>query len=102
MLDFPDFTPSTHFCPDFARGMYNWQFRFHSRDMESESCLLRREPAELHVFLQFRVAISAALVTVTDPEAQQVIRHSLLAKMRHTVSPKGVEAALYGCDFPLP
>jgi len=45
------------------------------------------------VFLHLRVSVCDAPVGVTDPETQQILWHSLLAKMSHTVSPKGMEAA---------
>jgi len=35
-----------------------------------------------------------AAVSVADPEAQQIFRHSLCAKVGDTVSPEGMEAAL--------
>jgi hypothetical protein len=60
--------------------------------VETESCLFRREFAELNIFLHLRVAVRDAPVGVTDPEPQQILRHSLLAKMSHTVSPEGMEA----------
>jgi len=37
---------------------------------------------------------------VTDPESQQILRHALLAKMSHTVSPKSMEAALLAAHLP--
>jgi hypothetical protein len=42
----------------------------------------------------FGVTARDAPVGVTDPEPQQIFRHSLLAKMSHTVSLGGMEAAL--------
>ena len=53
--------------------------------METESCLLRRESAELDIFLHLRVTISDALVGVTDPETQQILWHSLLAKVSQPI-----------------
>jgi hypothetical protein len=62
--------------------------------VETESRLFRRESAELNIFLHLRVTVCDAPIGVTDPEAQQILRHSLLAKVGDTVSPKGMEAAL--------
>jgi len=62
--------------------------------VETESRLFRCESAELNIFFHFRVAVCDAPVGVTDPETQQILWRSLLAKMSHTVSPKGMEAAL--------
>ena len=84
---------------EFSRAFFratgcNWQFRCHSGHVETESSLLRRESAELNIFLHLRVTVRDALVGVTEPETQQILWHSLLAKMSHTVSPKSMEAAL--------
>jgi len=67
--------------------------------VETESRLLRRESAELNIFLHLRVTVRDAPVGVTDPETQQILWHSLLAKMSHTVSPKSMEAALFAAHF---
>jgi hypothetical protein len=68
--------------------------------VETESRLFRRESAELNIFLHLRVAVCDATIGVTDPESQQILRHALLAKMSHTVSPKSMEAALLAAHLP--
>jgi len=68
--------------------------------VETESRLFRREFAELNIFLHLRVTVCDAPVGVTDPETQQILWYSLLAKMSHTVSPKGMEAALLAAHLP--
>jgi hypothetical protein len=70
-----------------------------SGHVETESCLFRCESAELNIFLHLRVTVCDAPVGVTDPETQQILRHSLLAKMSHTVSPEGMEPALLAAHF---
>jgi hypothetical protein len=67
--------------------------------VETESRLFRGESAKLSIFLHLRVAIGDALIGVTNPEAQQILWHSLLAKMSHTVSPKSMEAALFAAHL---
>jgi hypothetical protein len=69
--------------------------------VETESRLFRRESAELNIFLYLRVTIRDAPVGVTDPKTQQILWHSLLAKMSHTVSSKGMETALLAAHFSL-
>jgi hypothetical protein len=54
--------------------------------VETESRLFRGEFAELNIFLHLRVTVCDASVGVTDPETQQILWHSLLAKMSSSVS----------------
>ena len=51
--------------------------------METESCLFRRESAELNIFLHLRVTIRDAPVGVTDPKTQQILwqRKAVLSRI---------------------
>ena len=77
----------------------NWQFRCHCGHVETKASLLRCESAELNIFLHFRVAICDALVRVSNPEPQQVFRHSAFSKMRHAKAPERMKPARLPANF---
>src|SRR5207253_966024 len=77
----------------------NWQFRCHCGHVETKASLLRCESAELNIFLHFRVAICDALVRVSNPEPQQVFRHSAFSKMRHAKAPESMKPARLPANF---
>src|SRR5205807_2129700 len=52
---------------------------------------LRLRFAEGHILTEFRVSVGHGLVTVPDPEAQQIFRRSLFPKMRDAEAPEAME-----------
>jgi hypothetical protein len=61
-------------------------------EAEANSNSLCLRFAEGDILTEFRVPVGHGLVTVPDPETQQVFRSSLFPKMRNAETPEGMEA----------
>jgi hypothetical protein len=64
-------------------------------EVEANADSLRLRFAKGHILTEFRIPVSHGLVSVPDPEAQQVFRSSLLSKMRDAKSPEGMKSGFF-------
>jgi len=51
--------------------------------------------SESYILAEFGVPVGHGLVTMTDPETQQVFRSSLLPKVRDTETPEGMKSGFF-------
>ena len=71
---------------------------FDNWDLKPKSNIFRAGLAKFQVFLDLGIVVRDALVCVSNPEAKQMFRYSVLSQMRDAVSAKRMEATLLPLD----